>query len=31
MYGCGKIADQLEIDDALRRQVVALRDRIYSH
>jgi len=31
MYGCGKIADQLEIDDALRRQVVVLRDRIYSH
>jgi chromosomal replication initiator protein len=31
MYGCGKIADQLEVDDALRRQVVALRDRIYSH
>ncbi len=31
MYGYGKIADQLEIDDALRRQVVALRDRIYSH
>ena len=31
MYGCGKIADQLESDDALRRQVVALRDRIYSH
>ncbi len=31
MYGYEKIADQLEIDDALRRQVMALRERLYNH
>ena len=31
MYGYEKIADQLEIDDALRRQVMALRERLYTH
>jgi chromosomal replication initiator protein len=30
MYGCGKIADRLETDDALRRQVLAVRERLYS-
>jgi chromosomal replication initiator protein len=31
MYGYEKITEQLEIDDGLRRQVTALRDRLYSH
>ena len=31
MYGCEKIADQLEIDDTLRQQVMSLRDRLYTH
>ncbi|MGB2896618.1 MAG: chromosomal replication initiator protein DnaA [Anaerolineales bacterium] len=31
MYGYEKIADQLEVDDALRRQVMALRERLHTH
>jgi chromosomal replication initiator protein len=30
MYGCEKIADLLEQDDRLRRQVVDIRDRLYG-
>jgi len=30
MYGCEKIADMLERDDRLRRQVVELRERLYA-
>ena len=30
MYGCDKIADLLERDDRLRRQVVDLRERLYE-
>ncbi|HLC03768.1 MAG TPA: chromosomal replication initiator protein DnaA [Anaerolineales bacterium] len=31
MYGCDKIADLLETDDTLRRQVMAIRDAVYQH
>ncbi len=31
MYGCEKVADMLETDDALRRQVLLLRERLYSN
>ncbi len=30
MYGCSKIADLLEIDDKLRRQVVSIREQLYG-
>jgi chromosomal replication initiator protein len=30
MYGYKKIADMIERDDALRRQVIAIRERLYS-
>ena len=30
MYGCDKIADLLERDDRLRRQVVEIRDQLHS-
>ena len=30
MYGCGKIADLLETDDGIRRQVMAVRERLFS-
>ncbi len=30
MYGCGKIGEQLETDDAMRRQVAAIRETLYS-
>ena len=30
MYGCKKIADMIERDDALRRQVIAIRERLYA-
>jgi chromosomal replication initiator protein len=30
MYGCGKIGEQLETDDAMRRQVAAIREGLYS-
>jgi chromosomal replication initiator protein len=31
MYGCDKVADLLEQDDRLRRQVVDIRDQLYGH
>jgi chromosomal replication initiator protein len=31
MYGCEKIADLLETDDTLRRQVMAIREAVYQH
>lgn len=30
MYGCNKISDALETDETLRRQVSAIRERLYS-
>jgi chromosomal replication initiator protein len=30
MYGCEKIADRIDSDENLRRQVVALRERLYQ-
>ncbi|MCJ7703600.1 MAG: chromosomal replication initiator protein DnaA, partial [Anaerolineales bacterium] len=30
MYGCSKIADQLERDDKLRRKVIEIRERLYG-
>jgi chromosomal replication initiator protein len=30
MYGCKKVADMVERDDAIRRQIIALRERLYS-
>jgi chromosomal replication initiator protein len=30
MYGCDKIGEQLETDDAMRRQVAAIRETLYS-
>ena len=30
MYGCKKVADAIERDDAARRQVLAIRGRLYS-
>jgi chromosomal replication initiator protein len=30
MYGCDKIADRMERDDSLRRQVLAIREQIYQ-
>jgi len=31
MYGCDKIADLLERDDHLRRQVIEIRENLYGH
>jgi chromosomal replication initiator protein len=31
MYGCDKVADMLERDDKLRRQIINIRERIYGH
>lgn len=31
MYGCDKIADLLERDDRLRRQVIDIREQLYGH
>lgn len=31
MYGCEKIADLLERDDRLRRQVIEIRETLYGH
>ncbi len=31
MYGCDKIAEQLETDDNLRRQVAAIREALYNN
>ncbi|MFO7624449.1 MAG: chromosomal replication initiator protein DnaA [Anaerolineales bacterium] len=31
LYGCEKIADMLERDDRLRRQMVEIREKIYGH
>ncbi len=31
MYGCEKVADLLERDDRLRRQVVEIREQLYGH
>ena len=30
MYGCKKIADVIERDDSLRRQVISIRERLYN-
>ena len=30
MYGCEKIADLLERDDRLRRQVIEIREQLYG-
>lgn len=30
MYGCSKIADQLERDDKLRRKMIEIRERLYG-
>jgi chromosomal replication initiator protein len=30
MYACEKVADMLERDDRLRRQVVVIRDQLYG-
>ena len=30
MYGCDKIADRIETDDTLRRQVLAVREKLYQ-
>ena len=30
MYGCQKVADMLERDDRLRRQVIKLREQLYG-
>lgn len=30
MYGCDKIADRIEADDTLRRQVLAVREKLYQ-
>jgi chromosomal replication initiator protein len=30
MYGCKKVADAIERDDAARRQVLAIRERLYN-
>ncbi len=31
MYGCDKVADMLERDDRLRRQVIEIREQLYGH
>jgi chromosomal replication initiator protein len=30
MYGCEKVADMVERDDSIRRQVIAIRERLYN-
>jgi chromosomal replication initiator protein len=30
IYGCEKIADMLERDDRLRRQVIQIKERLYG-
>ncbi len=30
MYGCEKVADMVERDDSIRRQIIAIRERLYS-
>jgi chromosomal replication initiator protein len=30
MYGCEKVADLLERDDRLRRQMIEIREKIYG-
>ena len=30
MYGCDKVADLLERDDRLRRQVIEIREQLYG-
>jgi chromosomal replication initiator protein len=30
MYGCDKIADLLERDDRLRRQIIDIREQLYG-
>ncbi len=30
MYGCEKVADMVERDDSIRRQLIAIRERLYS-
>jgi chromosomal replication initiator protein len=30
MYGCDKVAEMLEQDDRLRRQVIEIKERLYS-
>ncbi len=30
MYGCEKVADLVERDDSIRRQIITLRERLYS-
>jgi chromosomal replication initiator protein len=30
MYGCDKVADLLERDDRLRRQLVEIREQLYG-
>ncbi len=31
MYGCDKVADLIERDDRLRRQILSIREKLYSH
>jgi chromosomal replication initiator protein len=31
MYGCDKVADMLERDDRIRRQVIEIREQLYGH
>lgn len=31
MYGCDKVADMLERDDRLRRQVIEIREQLFGH
>ncbi len=30
MYACDKVADMIERDDRLRRQVIQIRERLYG-
>ena len=30
LYGCGKIGEQLETDEALRRDVMAIREQLFQ-
>jgi len=30
MYGCDKIADMIERDDRLRRQLIQIREQLYG-
>lgn len=31
MYACDKVADMIERDDQLRRQVLQIREQLYGH